>query len=214
MIRTGSPAELVSSIIIRHSTRLRRLSLHEYELDAYPWSPAESWPDFFERRLRPMIFFLHAGVMQGFMLTDCDGAYTRAEFKEIQVWITAGKRLLLLNRSDLAHPYVDDWAHLLPRTWEIPGEATAMFEILYRICDVFGFPEIEYGDFPINRHLLLPLIAAARKTRDLYNTSTDYFPYNDFGDLIDPALFHPETEYILDYLPPLPLHLGNEEEDE
>ncbi|KAJ6536588.1 hypothetical protein DFH09DRAFT_1091328 [Mycena vulgaris] len=176
--------------IFKYSSRLAKLSLHPQELECYTLQPQGSWLEFLEKRVRPMIYFLHAGVTHDFTLVGRKGYYGREEFAEIWYWmerVFLHLRLLLLSHCDTSSQYSGGWGLPFPSACEIPGEATAMFEILYHLCLSVGFPDIQGMELPINRHTLLPLICEARRTRAHFKTPVEFQPYNSFGGLDDPS---------------------------
>ncbi|KAJ7435086.1 hypothetical protein B0H11DRAFT_2257574 [Mycena galericulata] len=73
--------------IFKYRDRLRDLSLLPGELEAFLWAPAESWPEFLEKRLRPMIYYLHAAVTHDFTLVGPKGHYFSGEKTEILEWL-------------------------------------------------------------------------------------------------------------------------------
>ncbi|KAJ6549018.1 hypothetical protein DFH09DRAFT_1087089 [Mycena vulgaris] len=161
--------------IFEYSSRLAKLSLHPQELECYTLQPQGSWLEFLEKRVHPMIYFLHAGVTHDFTLVGRKGYYGREEFAEIWYWM---ERVFL-------HLYSGEWGLPFPSACEIPGKATAMFEILYHLCLSVGFPDIQGMELPINRHTLLPFICEARRTRAHFKTPADFQPYNSFSGLDD-----------------------------
>lgn len=76
------------SRIFLHGPILRRLSLPVHELDADHWSPVESFPDFFQYRLRPLVYFLHSAVTHGFEKEVDLANYSAPELCEIRYWLT------------------------------------------------------------------------------------------------------------------------------
>jgi hypothetical protein len=92
-------------------------------------------------------------------------------------------------RKALQPVYKDDFSISGPPTWGIPGEAVAMFEIMYRICLSIGFPCSDDSLCLLDRHVLLPLIMGARETRALFKTADDYSAYNRFGEVVDADRF-------------------------
>ncbi|KAJ7830684.1 hypothetical protein B0H13DRAFT_1915840 [Mycena leptocephala] len=153
--------------------------------------PDEPWSEFFEFRLRPMVYLVHAGVTQDFSLIGRKGVYSLGELEEISIGYTKlfSTALLLVCRKALQPVYEDDFSISCPPTWGIPGEAVAMFEIMYRICLSIGFPCSDDSLCPLDRHVLLPLIMGARETRALLKTADDYSAYNRFGEVIDADRF-------------------------
>ncbi|KAJ6483688.1 hypothetical protein DFH09DRAFT_1340295 [Mycena vulgaris] len=73
--------------IFKYSSRLAKLSLHPQELECYTLQPRGSWLEFLEKRVRPMIYFLHVGVTHDFALVGRKGYYGREEFAEIWYWM-------------------------------------------------------------------------------------------------------------------------------
>ncbi|KAJ7880968.1 hypothetical protein B0H13DRAFT_1891545 [Mycena leptocephala] len=173
------------SAISRNAHILQELSLPLETLDTLGFTPDEPWSEFFEFRLRPMIYLVHAGVTQDFSLIGRKGVYSLGELEEIKHWVQ--QTLLHCKGSPAGVPR--QFQHLLPPTWGIPGEAVAMFEIMYRICLSIGFPCSDDSLCPLDRHVLLPLIMGARETRALLKTTDDYSAYNRFGEVVDADRF-------------------------
>lgn len=73
--------------IFKYIPFLRDLSLLQGELETYPWRPAESWPDFFEKRLRPMVYYVHAAATHDFALVGPKGLYFPKEREELVYWV-------------------------------------------------------------------------------------------------------------------------------
>lgn len=101
------------------------------------------------------------------------------------------QRLALLSREEILRFYLDDVAVRLP-TWDVPGEATAMLEIMHKICMSVGYPWIPLDELAINRKLLVPLINGARWTSRRFDTALEYDHYDKVGSLIDEEHFRPE----------------------
>ncbi|KAJ7822040.1 hypothetical protein B0H13DRAFT_1920388 [Mycena leptocephala] len=180
------------SAISRNAHILQELCLPLETLDTLGFTPDEPWSEFFEFRLRPMVYLVHAGVTQDFSLIGRKGVYSLGELEEIRHWVHQALlhcRLLLVCRKALQPVYEDDFSISCPPTWGIPGEAVAMFEIMYRICLSIGFPCSDDSLCPLDRHVLLPLIMGARETRALLKTADDYSAYNRFGEVIDADRF-------------------------
>ncbi|KAJ7936010.1 hypothetical protein B0H13DRAFT_1853713 [Mycena leptocephala] len=176
------------SAISRNAHILQELCLPLETLDTLGFTPDEPWSEFFEFRLRPMVYLVHAGVTQGFSLIGRKGVYSLGELEEIRHWVHQALlhcRLLLVCRKALQPVYEDDFSISCPPTWGIPGEAVAMFEIMYRICLSIGFPCSDDSLCPLDRHVLLPLIMGARETCALLKTADDYSAYNRFGEVVD-----------------------------
>ncbi|KAJ7875691.1 hypothetical protein B0H13DRAFT_1894015 [Mycena leptocephala] len=180
------------SAISRNAHILQELCLPVEALDTLGFTPDEPWSEFFEFRLQPMIYLVHAGVTQDFSLIGCKGVYSLRELEEIKHWVQQALlycRLLLVCRKALQPEYEDSFSVSCPPTWGIPGEAVAMFEIMYRICLSIGFPCSDDSLCPLDRHVLLPLIMGARETRALLKTADDYSAYNRFGEVVDADRF-------------------------
>ncbi|KAJ7933434.1 hypothetical protein B0H13DRAFT_1856210 [Mycena leptocephala] len=180
------------SAISRNAHILQELCLPLETLDMLGFTPDEPWSEFFEFRLRPMVYLVHAGVTQDFSLIGRKGVYSLGELEEIKHWVHQALlhcRLLLVCRKALQPVYEDDFSISCPPTWGIPGEAVALFEIMYRICLSIGFPCSDDSLCPLDRHVLLPLIMGARETRALLKTADDYPAYNRFGEVIDADRF-------------------------
>jgi hypothetical protein len=75
------------SAISRNAHILQELCLPSETLDTLGFTPDESWSEFFEFRLRPMIYLVHARVMQDFSLIGRKGVYSLSELEEIQRWV-------------------------------------------------------------------------------------------------------------------------------
>ncbi|KAJ7864874.1 hypothetical protein B0H13DRAFT_1898937 [Mycena leptocephala] len=182
------------SAISRNAHILQELSLPSETLDTLGFTPNEPWSEFFEFRLRPMIYLVHAGVTQDFSLIGRKGVYSLGELEEIKHWV---QQTLLHCMSDVsgagsAADFLDcrDSSCIsCPLTWGIPGEAVAMFEIMYRICLSISFPCSDDSLCPLDRHVLLPLIMGAREAHALLKTADDYSAYNRFGEVVDADRF-------------------------
>ncbi|KAJ7829336.1 hypothetical protein B0H13DRAFT_2372671 [Mycena leptocephala] len=180
------------SAISRNAHILQELSLPSETLDTLGFTPDEPWSEFFEFRLQPMIYLVHAGVTQDFSLIGRKGVYSLGELEEIKHWVQQTLlhcRLLLVCRKALQPEFLDNFSISCPPTWGIPGEAVAMFEIMYRICLSIGFPCSDDSLCPLDRHVLLPLIMGAHETRALLKTADDYSAYNRFGEVVDADRF-------------------------
>jgi hypothetical protein len=79
---------------------------------------------------------------------------------------------------------LDEDAPPFPPPIEIPGESTAMFEIVLKICLSLGFPIKSERNADLIQNALAPLIAAAQKTKLRFGTPNDYYPFNDHGDVL------------------------------
>ncbi|KAJ6590103.1 hypothetical protein DFH09DRAFT_1074570 [Mycena vulgaris] len=181
--------------IFKYNEQLSRITNGCRELDSYPWRPDEPWPAFFEKHLRPMVYFVHAAATHDFTLVGRKAFYGKEEYAELCYWLE--KILMHCSLRD----FVAIFGRLgVPIPFRVgdPGESTAMFEILYRLCMSIGFPDVQGMELPINRFTLLPLIVEARKTRAYFNTPADYHPYNKFRGLDDPFFFHPEKQNVLE----------------
>ncbi|KAJ7815213.1 hypothetical protein B0H13DRAFT_1924306, partial [Mycena leptocephala] len=178
------------SAISRNAHILQELCLPLETLDTLGFTPDEPWSEFFEFCLRPMVYLVHAGVTQDFSLIGRKGVYSLGELEEIRHWVHQALLHCMSVVSKALQPvYEDDFSISCPPTWGIPGEAVAMFEIMYRICLSIGFPCSDDSLCPLDRHVLLPLIMGARETRALLKTADDYSAYNRFGEVIDADRF-------------------------
>jgi hypothetical protein len=74
-------------VISRFLPMLRALSLSTEELESSPWLPTERWSEFFEYRLRPMVYCVHAAVTQDFTLVGPKGVYSLLELEQIKYWV-------------------------------------------------------------------------------------------------------------------------------
>ncbi|KAJ7683861.1 hypothetical protein B0H17DRAFT_1204852 [Mycena rosella] len=161
------------------------LSLPELDSEERPWRPEEPWAIFFEKRLRPMVYWIHAAVTHEFTFVGCKGFYDDDEHREIV--------------ASSSSQFTGNWGITIPCAWDVPGEATAMFEILYHLCMSVGFPEVHDPELVVNRFTLLPLICEACKTRAFFNTPMDYHHYTEHGELTDPLHFHSQNENALEW---------------
>ncbi|KAJ7838317.1 hypothetical protein B0H13DRAFT_1911932 [Mycena leptocephala] len=161
------------SAISRNAHILQELSLPSETLDTLGFTPDEPCD-------------------QDFSLIGRKGVYSLGELEEIKHWVQQTLlhcRLLLVCRKALQPEFLDNFSISCPPTWGIPGEAVAMFEIMYRICLSIGFPCSDDSLCPLDRHVLLPLIMGARETRALLKTADDYSAYNRFGEVVDADRF-------------------------
>jgi hypothetical protein len=71
------------------------------------------------------------------------------------------------------------------------GEATAMFEIMHRVCRSVGYP-FNQELWVLNLDLLIPLVESARETRALLRTPFDYPAFNEHGQLLIPDFYSVE----------------------
>ncbi|KAJ7691675.1 hypothetical protein B0H14DRAFT_2651949 [Mycena olivaceomarginata] len=67
-------------------------------------------------------------------------------------------------------------------------EATAMFEIMHRVCRSIGYP-FDQETWDLNLNLLIPLVESARETRALLQTELDYPVFNKHGQLLIPDFY-------------------------
>ncbi|KAJ7609252.1 hypothetical protein DFH06DRAFT_1148648 [Mycena polygramma] len=194
--------------IFLHGPILRRLSLPVYELDANHWAPVESFPDFFQYCLRPLVYFLHSAVTQGFEKEVVLANYSAPEISEIRYWLTRiilHCRLLDLAKSAYIIQYLDDWAIPFPAEFDYPGESVVTFEILYRICYVLGFPTSKHIIAPLDKKTLHCAILSARESQERGNTARDFYPFDVSGELTDHSYYDDE------YGVPIPVVLyGNQ----
>jgi hypothetical protein len=75
------------SAISRNAHILQELCLPSETLDTLGFTPDEPWSEFFEFRLRPMVYLVHAGVTQDFSLIGRKGVYSLGELEEIKHWV-------------------------------------------------------------------------------------------------------------------------------
>jgi hypothetical protein len=68
------------------------------------------------------------------------------------------------------------------------GEATAMFEIMHRICRSIGYP-FDQESWVLNLNLLIPLVESARETRAVLQTERDYPVFDKHGQLLIPNFY-------------------------
>ncbi|KAJ7444147.1 hypothetical protein B0H11DRAFT_2250296 [Mycena galericulata] len=205
--------------IFKYCDCLCDLSLLPGELEAFPWASAESWPEFLEKCLRPMIYYyLHAAVTHDFTLVAPKGHYFSGEKAEILEWleeVLLHCRLILLSLFPPITKFLDDVKILLPEPWEVPGEATAMFGILYRICSSLDFTDIPGALFlsPFKRHIFsgermerprgfqesahINLLFAGRPVSNLLELGFIRFPSFDAADVADNFDFRNGEEQFL-----------------
>lgn len=88
-------------------------------------------------------------------------------------------------RKALQLEFTDDFSIPFLPTWGIPGEAVAMFEIMYWICLSIGFQCSNDSLCLLDCHVLLPLIMGAPETRALLKTADDYSAYNCSSKVVD-----------------------------
>ncbi|KAJ7291869.1 hypothetical protein C8J57DRAFT_1212289 [Mycena rebaudengoi] len=144
------------------------MSLQPWELEDENFVPPEKWPLFFELRLRPMVYILHRAVTHDFTLVGRVGRYSILELDELRWWLMQilwRCHLVVRNMHTTALPYSDEDAPPFPPPIEIPGESTAMFEIILKICLSLGFPEKIDPNADLIQGALAPLVATARKTK-------------------------------------------------
>ncbi|KAJ7771182.1 hypothetical protein B0H14DRAFT_2632448 [Mycena olivaceomarginata] len=72
------------------------------------------------------------------------------------------------------------------------GEATAMFEIMHRVCRSIGYP-FNQETWLLNLNLLIPLVESARETRALLQTELDYPVFDKHGQLLIPDFYSIEA---------------------
>ncbi|KAJ7812819.1 hypothetical protein B0H14DRAFT_3478584 [Mycena olivaceomarginata] len=155
---------------------LNVLSLEDHMLRLVRWRPSEGWAAFLEFRLRPMIYFVHAAVTHDFTLVGVKGVYSLVELDHIKYWV--GRvllhcRLVLSSRCAIRSVYMDDVCIRYPPVIGMPGEATAMFEIMHRVCCSIGYP-FNQESWVLNLNLLIPLVESARETRAVLQIELDY----------------------------------------
>ncbi|KAJ7232127.1 hypothetical protein C8J57DRAFT_1250779 [Mycena rebaudengoi] len=115
-------------IPLRFGTALSDLSLQPWELEDKDFVPLEKWPLFFELRLRPMVYILHRAVTHDFTLLD-----------KLRWWLMQilwHYHLVVRNMYTTALPYSDEDAPPFPPPIEVPGESTAMFEIILKYASL------------------------------------------------------------------------------
>ncbi|KAJ7797565.1 hypothetical protein B0H14DRAFT_2618859 [Mycena olivaceomarginata] len=180
------PGPHVSSIS-RFLPLLNALSLEDKTLELVRWRPSEGWAAFLEFRLRPMVYFVHAAVTHDFTLIGAKGGYSLVELDHIKYW-----RLLLSSRCAVRSVYMDDVCIRYPPVVGLPEEATAMFEIMHRVCHSVGYP-FSQESWILNLDLLIPLVESARETRALLRTAFDYPAFDKHGQLLIPDFYSVEA---------------------
>ncbi|KAJ7780341.1 hypothetical protein B0H14DRAFT_3507665 [Mycena olivaceomarginata] len=163
-------------------------------LELLRWRLSEGWAAFLEFRLRPMVYFVHAAVTHDFTLVDVKGVYSLVELDHIKYWV--GRvllhcRLLLSSRCAVRSVYMDDVCICYPLIIGLPGEVTAMFEIMHRVCRSVGYP-FNQESWVLNLDLLIPLVESARETRALLRTAFDYPTFDEHGQLLIPDFYSME----------------------
>ncbi|KAJ7603368.1 hypothetical protein DFH06DRAFT_1151901 [Mycena polygramma] len=145
---------------------------------------------------------------QGFEKEVALATYTAPEISEIRYWLT---RVILpcclldLAKSAYIIQYLDDWAMSFPANFEYPGKSVVMFEILYRICYVLGFPTSQHIIAPLDKKTLHSAILSARESQALGDTARDFYPFDVSSELTD------HSYYDDDYGVPIPAVLyGNQ----
>ncbi|KAJ7813992.1 hypothetical protein B0H14DRAFT_2604442 [Mycena olivaceomarginata] len=127
-------------------------------LELVRWRPSEGWAAFLEFRLHPMVYFVHAAVTHNFTLIGAKGVYSLVELDYIKYWVG---RVLLHCVGDFVlvavQVYMDDVCIRYPPVVGLPGEATAMFEIMHRVCRSVGYP-FNQESWILNLDLLIPLV--------------------------------------------------------
>ncbi|KAJ7264724.1 hypothetical protein C8J57DRAFT_1512072 [Mycena rebaudengoi] len=165
-----------------------------------------------------MEYILHRAVMQDFTLVGRVGRYSILELDELRWWLMqilwhcmSGfyssslppsdlcllQHLVVCNMHTTALPYLDEEAPPFPPPIEIPGESTAMFEIILKICLSLGFPEKIDPNTDLIQGALAPLVAAARKTKFRFGTPNNYYPFSDIGDILIDNYLDPSKGLIL-----------------
>ncbi|KAJ7734698.1 hypothetical protein B0H14DRAFT_2639383 [Mycena olivaceomarginata] len=145
------------------------------------------WTAFLEFRLRPMVYFVHAAVTHNFTLIGAKGVYSLVELDHIKYW-----RLLLSSRCAVRLVYMDNVCIRYPPVVGLPGEATATFEIMHRVCRSVGYP-FNQESWILNLDLLIPLMESARETRGLLRTVFDYPAFDKHGQLLIPDFYSVEA---------------------
>ncbi|KAJ7749753.1 hypothetical protein B0H14DRAFT_3513566 [Mycena olivaceomarginata] len=163
-------------------------------LELVCWRPSEGWAAFLEFRLCPMVYFVHAAVTHDFTLVSVKGVYSLVELDHIKYWV--GRvllhcRLLLSSRCAVCSVYMDDVCIRYPPIIGLPGEATAMFEIMHRVCRSVGYP-FNQELWVLNLDLLIPLVESARETRALLRTAFNYPAFDEHGQLLIPDFYSVE----------------------
>ncbi|KAJ7693518.1 hypothetical protein B0H14DRAFT_2651345 [Mycena olivaceomarginata] len=200
------------SMISRFLPLLNALSLEDKTLELVHWRPSEGWAAFLEFRLRPMVYFVHAAVTHDFTLVGAKGVYSLVELDHIKYWVGRillhcvgdfvlvavqgsrlwPQRLLLSSRCAVRSVYMDNVCIRYPPVVGLPGEATAMFEIMHRVCRSVGYP-FNQESWILNLDLLIPLVESARETRALLRTAFDYPAFNEHGQLLIPDFYSVEA---------------------
>ncbi|KAJ7711079.1 hypothetical protein B0H14DRAFT_3524689 [Mycena olivaceomarginata] len=133
--------------------------------------------------------------MHNFTLVGAKSVYSLVELDHIKYWV--GRvllhcRLVLSSRCAIRSVYMDDICIRYPPVTGMPGEATAMFEIMHRVCRSIGYP-FDQESWLLNLNLLIPLVESARETRALLQTELDYPAFDKHGQLLIPDFYSVEV---------------------
>ncbi|KAJ7840559.1 hypothetical protein B0H14DRAFT_2587430 [Mycena olivaceomarginata] len=187
--------------ISRSLPLLNALSLEDHTLRLVCWRPSEGWAAFLEFRLRPMIYFVHAAVTHNFTLVGAKGVYSTGwdGFYSIASVVSHWYCCEVADPghrdwcSRLGVPFVRCiWTIRYPPVIGMPGEATAMFEIMHRVCRSIGYP-FDQESWVLNLNLLIPLAESARETRAVLQTELDYPTFDKHGQLLIPDFYSVEA---------------------
>ncbi|KAJ7715924.1 hypothetical protein B0H14DRAFT_3522484 [Mycena olivaceomarginata] len=142
-----------------------------------------------------MIYFVHAAVTHNFTLVGAKGVYSLVELDHIKYWvgrILLHCRLVLSSWCAIRSVYMDDVCIRYPPVIGMPGEATAMFEIMHHVCRSIGYP-FDQESWLLNLNLLIPLVESARETRAVLQTELDYPVFDKHGQLLIPDFYSVEA---------------------
>ncbi|KAJ7896329.1 hypothetical protein B0H14DRAFT_2558247 [Mycena olivaceomarginata] len=200
-------------LILRSLPLLNALSLENNTLRLVHWHPLEGWANFLKFRLRPMIHFVHAAVMHNFTLVGAKGVYSLAKLDHIKYWVgrvllhcignfpsvllrgsrSWVQRLVLSSWCTIRSVYMDDVCICYPPVIGMPGEATAMFEIMHHICCSIDYP-FNQKTWLLNLNLLIPLVESAREMHAVLQTELDYPAFDKHGQLLIPDFYSVEAQ--------------------
>jgi hypothetical protein len=87
---------------------------------------------------------------------------------------------------------MDDVCIRYPPVVGMPGKATAMFEIMHRICHSIEYP-FDQESWLLNLNLLIPLVESAREMHAVLQTELDYPAFDKHGQLLIPDFYSIEA---------------------
>jgi hypothetical protein len=88
---------------------------------------------------------------------------------------------------------MDDACICYPPVIGMPGEATAMFEIMHHVCCSISYP-FDQESWLLNLNLLIPLVESAHETCALLQTGLDYPVFDKHRQLLIPDFYSVEAQ--------------------